>query len=229
MKINTIIFFLASILIIYLPSCKKNSLSNIEIKNSKDSLSYSMGLITGLSMINASDFIDPLAYAKGIQDAFDGKNPTDEISLQQYITEQQMIIESKVIKKIEEANAEYAEKNIKFLENNKKKKDVVTTPSGLQYKIIKTGTGSKPSANDNITINYTAMTIDEKVFDIAEKQSVNMSQLVSGLTEGIQLMPIGSKFRFFVPAELGYMNANNLVPSNSTLIFDIELLEINKQ
>ena len=86
MKINTIIFFLASILIIYLPSCKKNSLSNIEIKNSKDSLSYSMGLITGLSMINASDFIDPLAYAKGIQDAFDGKNPTDEISLQQYIT-----------------------------------------------------------------------------------------------------------------------------------------------
>jgi len=123
--------------------------------------------------------------------------------------------------------------NLKFLEDNKSKEGVVALPSGLQYKVVKAGTGAKPVATDVVQVNYTGTTIDGKVFDSSEKQghpaTFRLDGVIKGWTEGIQLMPVGSKYTFFIPYNLAYgaEGRPGAIPPFSTLIFDVELLAIN--
>jgi FKBP-type peptidyl-prolyl cis-trans isomerase FklB len=123
--------------------------------------------------------------------------------------------------------------NLKFLEDNKSKDGVVALPSGLQYKVVKMGTGAKPTASDMVKVNYTGSTIDGKVFDSSEKHgqpaTFRVNQVIKGWTEGIQLMPVGSKFTFYIPYDLAYgaEGRPGSIPPFSTLIFDVELLAIN--
>ena len=125
-----------------------------------------------------------------------------------------------------------AEQNA-FLEKNKKVKGVMTTASGLQYKIVKLGKGAKPTAADKVKVHYHGTLINGKVFDSSvdrgEPISFPLSGVIPGWTEGVQLMPVGSKFVFYIPSELGYgeRGAGDLIAPGSTLIFDVELLEIN--
>ena len=131
-----------------------------------------------------------------------------------------------------------AEKNQKegeaFLAANAKKAGVTTLPSGLQYAIIKDGTGKKPSATDIVTVHYKGTLLNGAEFDSSYKRgqpaSFPLNQVIKGWTEGVQLMKEGSKYKFFIPSNLAYgpRGAGGLIGPNSTLIFEVELLSIQK-
>lgn len=120
----------------------------------------------------------------------------------------------------------------KFLDENARKEGVVTTASGLQYQVLVSGSGRKPGREDVVRVHYEGKLLSGKVFDSSiargEPAEFPLSQVISGWTEGLQLMPAGSKYRFFIPARLAYgeHGAGNAVPPHSTLIFDVELLEV---
>lgn len=120
----------------------------------------------------------------------------------------------------------------KFLEENKLREGVITTESGLQYEVLKMGKGAKPAATDKVTVHYHGTLIDGTVFDSSvnrgEPATFGLNQVIKGWTEGVQLMPVGSKFKFYIPQELGYgaQNAGS-IPPYSTLIFEVELLSID--
>lgn len=121
----------------------------------------------------------------------------------------------------------------KFLEENKLKEGVITTESGLQYEVIKMGKGAKPTATDKVKVHYHGTLTDGTVFDSSvdrgEPITFALNQVIPGWTEGVQLMPVGSKFRFYVPQELGYgARQAGSIPPYSTLIFEVELLGIEK-
>jgi len=121
-----------------------------------------------------------------------------------------------------------------FLEENKKRPEVKETASGLQYEVLVEGTGPKPSSsNSRVTTHYTGTTIDGKVFDSSVNRgqplSFGLNQVISGWTEGLQLMPVGSKYKFFIPYEMAYgeRGAGGAIPGGAALIFEVELLDTN--
>lgn len=119
----------------------------------------------------------------------------------------------------------------KFLQKNKKNKDVVTLASGLQYKILKKGTGPKPTLNDNVTVNYVGTLINGKEFDSSKEPiSFGVTQVIPGWTEALQLMPVGSTWMLYIPSELAYKDQNipPYILPNSTLVFKVELVGIKK-
>ena len=123
---------------------------------------------------------------------------------------------------------------MKFLQENKKNKKVKVTPSGLQYEILKEGKGEKPTETSQVKVHYHGTTIDGKVFDSSvdrgEPIVFGLNQVIKGWTEGVQLMPIGSKFKFYIPQELAYgeNSPSPAIKPYSTLIFEVELLGIEK-
>lgn len=135
-------------------------------------------------------------------------------------------------------NKDKAEANKKageaFLEENKKREGVVALPSGLQYEVLREGDGAKPTAANKVTCHYHGTLIDGKVFDSSVQRNqpatFPLSAVITGWTEGVQLMPQGSKFRFFIPPHLGYgdRQVGSDIGPNSTLIFDVELLAIGQ-
>ena len=141
-----------------------------------------------------------------------------------------------------DAAAEYAQqikdnKSIgrEFLEENAKNDSVVQTTSGLQYMVLQEGTGAKPGPTDEVTVHYTGRLIDGTVFDSSvergEPATFPLDKVIPGWTEGLQLMSEGSKYRFFIPSELAYgsKGAGEQIQPNSTLIFDVELIKVNKK
>jgi FKBP-type peptidyl-prolyl cis-trans isomerase len=125
------------------------------------------------------------------------------------------------------------EESEKFLAENALKEGVKTTESGLQYEVIKMGKGKKPAATDRVKVHYHGTLIDGTVFDSSvergEPTSFGLNQVIAGWTEGLQLMPVGSKFKFYIPQELGYgSRSTGSIPPYSTLIFEVELLGIEK-
>ena len=125
------------------------------------------------------------------------------------------------------------EEGEKFLAENALKEGIQVTESGLQYEVLKMGRGKKPAATDRVKVHYHGTLIDGTVFDSSvergEPTSFGLNQVIAGWTEGLQLMPVGSKFRFYIPQELGYGSRNaGSIPPYSTLIFEVELLGIEK-
>ena len=121
-----------------------------------------------------------------------------------------------------------------FMEQNAKNDSVVQTTSGLQYMVLKEGTGAKPGPTDEVTVHYTGKLLDGTVFDSSvdrgEPATFPLDKVIPGWTEGLQLMSEGSKYRLFIPSELAYgsKGTQNILP-NSTLIFDVELIKVNKK
>ena len=135
----------------------------------------------------------------------------------------------------EKAAEENKVKGETFLAENKTKSGVTTTESGLQYKVITEGTGEKPSADDQVTVHYQGKFVDGTVFDSSyergEPMTFPLGGVIRGWTEGLQLMPVGSKYILWIPAELGYgmQPPSPTIPPNSMLEFEVELLEIVKE
>ena len=166
---------------------------------------------------------------QGMKDAVAKTNKYTDEEMQQIFT----LLEQKFQEHQNKASGEEKEKGIKFLAENRTKEGVVETPSGLQYKVITMGNGAKPTATDQVRVHYHGTTIDGIVFDSSvqrgETITFGLNQVIRGWTEGVQLMPIGSKFIFYIPSDLAYGDraAGALIKPGSTLIFEVELFEIN--
>ncbi|MCG8335886.1 MAG: FKBP-type peptidyl-prolyl cis-trans isomerase [Proteobacteria bacterium] len=199
----------------------------------KQKVSYSIGLSLGNNFKQQGIDIDTTTLVKGIEDAIKGANP---LLTQEQIREVMTNLQKNMMAKKQKADAESAGKNKTdgelFLAKNKSKKGIVTLPSGLQYQVVRKGTGATPKATDTVVTNYEGTLIDGRVFDSSYKRgkpaTFPVNGVIKGWTEALQLMKTGAKWKLFIPSELAYgaRSAGPIIGPNSTLIFDIELLEI---
>ena len=197
-----------------------------ELKDQKDKSSYAIGLNIGMNFSRQKVALNADAFAAGLKDGLAGKRQMTEAEGRDTMATFQKDLEAKQ-KAAAENNAKDGEK---FLAENKKKEGVKTTPSGLQYKVIKEGTGPQPKATDIVTANYRGTLIDGTEFDSSYKRgepaTFPLNGVIKGWTEGVQLMKVGSKYQLFIPSNLAYGDravGPDITP-NSTLIFEVELL-----
>ena len=197
----------------------------------KEKVSYSLGVNLGKNFKMQGIDVDQALLIQGMKDAFSGSKTTmtdKDMESCMMAFQQEMMVKSQAKQKIE------GEKNMKegeaFLVANKKKDGVISLPSGLQYKVIKAGTGPKPTASQTVKCHYRGTTIDGKEFDSSYKRGepteFPLNQVIKGWTEGIQLMAVGSKYEFYIPANLAYgeRGAGGTIGPNATLIFEVELI-----
>ena len=211
-------------------------------KDDKDKISYSLGVDIGRTLQKFQLDLNEAALSQGIADVLGNKQMAMN---EQQVQETLQAFQQKMMQKQQEAMVKkqgemkaVAEKNKaegkKFLADNAKKPDVKTTPSGLEYKVIKAGTGDKPKDSDTVETNYRGTTIDGKEFDSSAKHGSTatfpVNGVIKGWSEALKMMPVGSKWELYVPSELAYGDegAGEDIAPGSTLVFDVELLSIKK-
>ncbi|MGF1572996.1 MAG: FKBP-type peptidyl-prolyl cis-trans isomerase [Sumerlaeia bacterium] len=194
--------------------------------------SYMLGARHGKSMANRDFTLDVHAYLKGLENSIEGKDQLMTQPEMQEVTRELDRIRREVAKqKQDERLQENLTKAEDFLAENKSKEGVITTASGLQYKVLTEGEGKSPTASSNVTVHYKGSLMDGTEFDSSYKRNqpttFNASQVIKGWTEGLQLMKPGAKYEFYIHPELAYGEATkSTIPANSLLIFEVELLEI---
>lgn len=210
------------------------SAKNINNKSSfEDQVSYSFGYLMGKNYTENLKNVDLDAFINGLKIAATGKAPSlSEEEMSKVLTQFKQQVDAKQLI----VHQQLAEKNAKagtqFLAENKQKSGIKTTASGLQYQVLQQGTGKTPTASSTVKVNYEGRLLDGTVFDssIARQQAAEfqVNHVIPGWTEGLQLMKEGGKYRFFIPANLAYgeVGAGDAIEPNSTLIFDVDLLEV---
>ena len=208
------------------PAPKKTTSTSTSLKTLEDSASYAIGVSVanfysqqGLKNLNSS------IVAKAISDVYSNKKPLLDESTGNSV----------VMKCMNNAQSQKAKPNIEageaFLVKNKSNPAVKTTPSGLQYEVITQGTGPKPSATDTVVAHYKGSLLNGTEFDNSYKRgepiTIPVNHVIPGWTEALQLMPVGSKYKLYIPYQLAYgPNDNGPIPGGSVLIFEVELLSI---
>jgi FKBP-type peptidyl-prolyl cis-trans isomerase len=197
--------------------------------------SYALGMDVASYLKRMDLEVDLDAVSLGLQHGMSG---TDSLmtapELTQAMKDFQARAQERMAEKQKLAAAENTQKGTAFLNENKGKAGVQTTPSGLQYQVLNEGTGPKPKATDTVTVNYRGTLIDGKQFDSSydrgQPVTFPLAGVVPGWTEGLQLMSVGSKYKFFIPSELAYgeRSPSQDIPPNSTLIFEVELISIGE-
>lgn len=204
-------------------------------KTEEDRLSYSLGLIMGQRLQQDFDQLDVDMLAQAIKDTYAGNLKMTEAE----VRETMQAFQQKKMLEQQEAQAKAAEANLKagqaFLAENGKKKGVVTTESGLQYQVLTAGNGAKPALTDQVKVHYEGKLLNGEVFDSSyqrgEPVTFGLNQVIAGWQEGLQLMSVGSKWKIFIPSDLAYGPGGTGGPigPNETLIFEVELLDINPE
>ncbi|OTG88244.1 peptidylprolyl isomerase [Acinetobacter sp. ANC 4558] len=199
----------------------------------EDQVSYSFGYIMGRNYSENLKNINLDAFIEGLKIASSGKTSTiSEEEMSKVLTQFKQQTEAKQLVIHQQLAETNAKAGSQFLTENKKKLGIHVTPSGLQYQVLQQGVGKTPTASSNVKVNYEGRLLDGTVFDssIARQQPAEfqVSQVIQGWTEGLQLMKEGAKYRLFIPSNLAYgeIGAGDAIEPNSTLIFDVELLEI---
>ncbi len=200
-----------------------------------DKLSYALGLGIGqqLRQMGLKDVLSIDDFAASITDVLQGNelkvsNTEAQDIVQSFFQKQEKFMQEERAKK---GKAELDRGRV-FLEGNGKREGVVTTKSGLQYEVLREGTGKHPKATDKVRCHYEGRLIDDTVFDSSYKRNepavFGLNQVIPGWTEGLQLMGEGAKFRFYIPYLLGYgeSGAGEMIPPFATLVFDVELIEV---
>lgn len=209
-------------------SCQQQTESvDLSLNNEADSLSYAIGLNIADGLSKQEIKINGDIMAQAFKDLTDSTNVWEPKDADKYI--------QKVLAKRDEAKAQEAKaEGRNFLVENASKPNIKTTASGLQYEIIEEGTGDNPKATDKVSVHYTGKLIDGTVFDSSVERgqpaTFGLNQVIPGWTEGIQLMKKGGKIRLYIPENLGYgaqAPPGSGISPYSTLIFDVELLDIN--
>lgn len=199
----------------------------------KEQFSYSYGYLMGRNNTDALTDLNLDTFYQGLQEGAQSKTArlTDE-EMAKAINDYKKTLEAKQLVEFQKTGQQNAQAGTAFLADNAKKSGVITTKSGLQYQVLKEGNGQKPKATSRVKVNYEGRLLDGTVFDssIARNHPVQfqLSQVIAGWTEGLQTMKEGGKTRFFIPANLAYgeVGAGDTIGPNSTLIFDIELLQV---
>ena len=202
-----------------------NAQENLALKSQKDKVSYIIGMDIGTNLKKQSIDIDSNILAKGVKDALSGGKP---LLTEQEIQETMIAFQKEVMEK-------QKKRGEAFLAENKNKEGVKTLPSGLQYKVIKAGTGKTPKLNNTVTTHYRGTLIDGTEFDSSYKRgqpvSFPVSGVIPGWAEALQLMQEGAKWQLFIPPNLGYgeRGAGGVIGPNATLIFEMELISIQEK
>jgi len=230
---------LTSVIALIAGSCGEKAIQGTKMLTEKDSLAYAFGIVNYNALAADSLDLNPLIVAKAM---LDGKNKkailTDESAkgiIMKFINRRES---EKAAKKAEADKILYKDwiqKNEDFLAKNKEKQGITITPSGLQYEVIKMGNGPKPTSENTVKVNYTGTLIDGTEFDSSIKRKepaqFPVGNIIPGWKEALQLMPVGSKFKVYIPQNLAYgaTGAGEQIKPYSTLVFEIELLEIVKK
>jgi FKBP-type peptidyl-prolyl cis-trans isomerase FklB len=219
-----------SFLFLMFSLCSAAAWAEAEIKTEKQKLSYALGAYFSQGISQQGVDMDLPAFLQAIEDVLSNAQlKLSEDEIQAVLTQYQE-------KLANERNASASNNKAageKFLAENKNKEGVVTLPNGMQYKIIKEGTGPKPKSDSTVNVHYHGTLINGTVFDSSyergEPITLSLTQVIKGWQEALPLMSVGSKYQFYIPPDLAYgeRGAGNSIGPNETLIFDIELLGIN--
>lgn len=215
------------------PATAAKPAAPLALKTSKEKFSYALGMKMGANLHRQEVPVDPNIFARGLKDSLAGGKTllTDE-EAQAAIVAVQNDLRNKQQEKMQVEGAANKKEGEEYLAANKAKEGVVTLPSGLEYKVLKEGTGPKPTAGDSVVCNYRGTLINGTEFDSSYKRgqpaTFPVTGVIKGWTEALQLMPVGSKWQLFVPADLAYGERGPApeIGPNSTLIFEVELLSI---
>ncbi len=209
------------------------------LKTRKEKFSYALGMNIGsglgTNLKKQSVEVDSNLVAQGVKDSMSGgKTRLTQEEAQAVLTEVQNEVRKQQQEKTQEAAAKNKTEGEAYLVANKSKKDVVTLPSGLQYKILTAGTGPKPTASDSVVCNYRGTLINGTEFDSSYKRgqpaTFGVGGVIKGWTEALQLMPVGSKWQLVIPSSLAYGERGpGEIGPNATLIFEVELLSIEQK
>lgn len=236
MKTSRLIAF-AVITALVLGSCS-NSAKSVKIKTKEDSLSYAFGIVNYNALVQDSLMLDPMVVAKAMEDGKNGEPLMEDMDARNFImafinerevlrAEQKAILDKELYK-------EHIAANEDFLMKNREKQGITTTSSGLQYEVVTMGKGEKPTTESTVKVHYVGTLIDGTEFDSSvrrgEPAEFPILGVIPGWTEALQLMPVGSKFKLYIPQDLAYgaTGAGDVIKPFSTLIFEVELLEIVK-
>jgi FKBP-type peptidyl-prolyl cis-trans isomerase FklB len=195
-------------------------------------VSYSFGLVLGKRMTNDMPDLNIDVFVQGLKDAYSGNAQLiSDDQVAKILSDFQRDLQQKQIEEVQKASEENKKAGMEFLAANKNKEGVVTLESGLQYKVLKEGRGKQPGATDVVKVHYTGSLINGTVFDSSVERgqpvSFPVNGVIAGWTEALQLMPTGSKWQLFIPSDLAYgPNGNRSIGPNETLLFDVELLDI---
>ncbi len=229
-----IIYFLAIAFVVAATSCQQGGTKSVKLESNIDSVSYAIGILVGANNLQqlknapgGSELNkDVMAAAFTIASTEGEAKMTEE--------EAQSVVQNFFQAQGKKEAQENLEKGNSFLEENAKRPGITTTESGLQYEVLTEGTGPKPTAEDRVRVHYHGTLIDGTVFDSSvergEPAVFGVGQVIPGWTEALQLMPVGSKWKIYLPASIAYgeRGAGQDIGPNSALIFEVELLEIVK-
>lgn len=203
-----------------------------ELESQSERVGYMIGMDIGNSIKDQQDQVDLDTLLQGIRDVYEGNDTLLSTAEAQQIRQQYMQERRAQMQQERQAQAETnLEEGEAFLAENANKEGVQVTDSDLQYKVIESGDGASPSAEDTVTVHYRGKLLNGTEFDSSysrgQPASFALDQVIPGWTEGVQLMNVGSKYRFFVPPDLAYGEQGSRgIPPNATLIFDVELLDV---
>lgn len=220
--------------IVLLPTLAAAAQDAPELKTDKDKFSYALGMKIAENFRKQGLDLDPAVFAKAFGESFNGgKTALTDPQMDALLAAASQEIRKKQAAQQAEKGAAAQKEGDAFLAANKTKEGVVTLPSGLQYKILKAGTGEKPTADDTVVCNYKGTLVNGTEFDASEKHggpaTFPVNRVIAGWTEALQLMPVGSKWQLFVPSNLAYgANGPGDIGPNATLIFEVELVSIQK-
>jgi len=234
MKIMRILFIFSFIGLFIVSACSQDKkYASVKLKTKEDTVSYYLGLTygNGIKQAKIDSLFNAEAFLRGIQQATkEDTLPVSSFIIQNYLNKYFTDLQQNQMK---EQYKDYIAQNKAFLADNANKDSVVSLPSGLQYIVLKEGSGNKPALSDRIRVHYTGKLIDGTIFDSSynrnEPAEFGVGQVIPGWTEAIQLMPVGSKYRVFIPENLAYgaqAPQGSPIKPFSTLIFEVELLEI---
>ncbi len=242
---KTIKFLVVGTVILTLMSCNNSGITKKDLGNQIDSVSYALGMDMAIKVkANFSD-IDKDLFIQGFISGLDSTNILIEqkdinSTLSTFFQKKRQKTQKKqqevALKNAEEEFGDLKEKGVKFLEENKSNAGIITTESALQYEVLKEGSGEKPVATSKVKVHYHGTLTDGTVFDSSVDRDMPaeflVNRVIKGWTEGLQLMSVGSKYRFFIPQELAYgafPRQGGKIKPFEALIFEVELLEIVKK
>ncbi len=214
-------------------SACQSKTQQVELKTFQDSVSYAIGADIANNLKAQSLEVNPDPLSRGFKDQYTGaQSLMTEVQKTACLTAFQETMQNAHMKKTQELGEKNKKEGDEFLAENKKDKDVVSLPSGLQYKVLTMGTGRKPKTTETVTVHYRGTLIDGTEFDSSLKRgepaTFPLTRVIKGWTEALQLMPVGSKWTLFIPSDLAYgeRGSGGIIGPNAALIFELELLAI---